>query len=65
MVGIASNFSPMLSPFVFKMLRSWESGFMREPVVFDIFRRTHCSFTSALLIEGDTEAETTVFTSFA
>ena len=65
MVGIASNFSPMRPPFVFKMLRSWESGFIKEPVIFDIFRRTPCSFTSALLIEGDTEAETTVFTSFA
>ena len=47
------------------MLRSWESGFIKEPGIFDIFRRTPCSFTSALLIEGDTEAETTVFTSFA
>ena len=65
MVGITSNFSPMWSPFVFKMLRSCKSGFIKQPVIFDISRGTPCSFTSALLIEGDTEAETTVFTSFA
>ena len=64
-VGITSNFSPMWSPFVFKMLRSCESDFIKQPVIFDLFRRTPCSFTSALLIQRGTEAETTVFTSFA
>ena len=64
MVWIASNFS-LWSPFVFKMLGSCESSFLKQRVIFDILHWTSCSFISVLLIEGDTEAKTRGFTSFA
>ena len=47
------------------MLGSCESILIKQPVIFDILCLTSCSFKSVLLIEGDTEAKTTGFTSFA
>ena len=64
-VWIASNFSSLWSPFVFKILGSWESSFIKQSVIFNIFRWISWSFISVLLIEGDTEAKTTRLTSFA
>ena len=64
-VWIASNFSSLWSPFVFKILGSWESSFIKQSVIFNIFRWISWSFISVLLIEGDTDAKTTGLTSFA
>ena len=65
MVWMASNFSSLWSPFVFKMLGSCESSLIKQLVISDILCWTSCSFISVLLIEGETEAKTTGFTSFA
>ena len=51
-------------PFVCKMLGSWESNFIKQPVIFDILRWNSCSFISVLLTEGDTGAKKTRFTTF-
>ena len=44
------------------MLGSWESNFIKQPF---LTYCAYCSFISVLFIEGDTEAKTTGFTSFA
>ena len=63
-VWIAFNFSSLWSPFVFKILGSWESSFIKQSVIFNIFRWISWSFISVLLIQGDTEVKTTGLTSF-
>ena len=65
MVWMASSFSFLWSPFVCKILGSWESSFIKQSVIFGILRWTSFNFISVLLIEGDTEAKTIRFTSFA
>ena len=42
MVWMISDFSSLWSPFVFKMLGSWESNFIKQPVIFDMLRWTSC-----------------------
>ena len=57
MVWMASSFPSMWSPFLFKILWSCESSFIKQSVFFDMLRWTSCSFLSVLLITGGTEAK--------
>ena len=64
-VWIACNFLSLRSPFVFKILGSWESSLIKHPVIIKIFRWISWSFKTVLLIEENTEQKTIELTSFA
>ena len=64
-VWIACNFLSLRSPFVFKILGSWESSFIKHPVIIKIFCWVSWSFITVLLIEENTEEKTIELTSFA